>query len=97
SRFEIGIPAVSFEGEPFRWDEAGKAPTPAPSPVAKPAPKASHAPGERAPTPKPTGSDTVRYTGTGERVQASVLNPPGAPVVITEAWVPRDPPPPSES
>ncbi len=47
-----------------------------------------------APTPGPsrdTGSDGSH----GPSVDARVLNPPGAPIVITEAWTPRDPLPPS--
>jgi hypothetical protein len=96
-KFEIGIAAVRFEGESFPQESAEKAPTPAPTPSARSAPRSSHTTGGRTPAPPAMDSSPEPYTGTGERVPASVLNPPGAPVVITEAWVPRDPPPPSKS
>jgi hypothetical protein len=111
SRFEIGIPAVRFVDEPGAPAKtitetpapgAPRAPkaapasgkyTPAPSPQAAPS-TGVYTP---APAPKVTSEDERLYRGDGPRVQAAVWNPPDAPVVIGDAWVPRDPPPPSES
>jgi beta-lactamase regulating signal transducer with metallopeptidase domain len=107
SRFEAGIASVRFVDEPrsaqrdVGADVAPAPPsaTPTPTPGARHAPKAAPGPTKWTPAPAPPASsgDVLLYHGDGPRVQASVWNPENAPVVIEDAWVPRDPPAPSGS